>query len=80
METEKLLHGMDLMLMLIDIIERDGLRSFCRKHSLDPGNVSNVLNLKKPMQPAIANALGFVEVKRYMPTDRFHRQFFNKGE
>jgi len=75
MEAEKLLHGADLMLMLIDAVERDGLRAFCRKHYLDPGNVSNVLNLNKPMQPAIANALGYIEVKRYMATDRFHQQF-----
>jgi hypothetical protein len=45
--------------------EKDGLRSFCRKHDLDPGNVSNIINGNKDMIDSVAIALGYRPVRMY---------------
>lgn len=50
---------------LVQTVNKTGLREFCRQHDLDPGNVSNVANLKKPMQAGIAKALGYEQVTVY---------------
>lgn len=62
-----LLSDDDLLFQLEHVTRREGLRSFCRSHQLDAGNVSNVLARKRPMQKSIAQALGYKKVNGYVP-------------
>ena len=39
--------------------KKQGLRKFCRKHDLDPGNVSKIISGGRPMSQAVAKVLGF---------------------
>jgi len=50
---------------LREACKREGLREFCRKHSLDPGNVSNVCRGKRRMQKKMAEALGWTQRMMY---------------
>ena len=43
----------------------NGLRKFCRKHDLDPGNVSKIINGERPMSQAVAECLGYKHVVRW---------------
>jgi|GEM_PF-6245052 len=65
MSEENILSAIDLLLQLKEKCDAAGLREFCRQNELDPGNVSNVLHLRKPMQPSIIRVLGYEEVKMY---------------
>ena len=57
--------GLTILSVLKNTTKKHGLRKWCREHDLDPGNVSNIINLKKPMQRKVANALGFIPVTYY---------------
>jgi hypothetical protein len=39
------------------IEEAGGLRAFCREHDIDHGLVSRIVNGKKPLAPAILDAI-----------------------
>ena len=67
MSANRELNEEDLRLLLEKIVEVNGLRNFCAWAGIDPGNASKIINRKKPMQKKIANTLGFIEVKRYVP-------------
>lgn len=69
MDEPALLSPSRLVFLLTHRVRREGLRAFSRAHDLDPGNVSAVLNLRKPMQRKIARALGYDEVKAYRPLE-----------
>ena len=67
MSEPKTINVAELFIILHKEINKHGLRQFCRKHNLNPGNVSNVASLNRPMQPSIAKALGYETVTRYEP-------------
>lgn len=54
-----------IRLHLKEKCEEVGLREFCRKNDLDAGNVSKVINGKKPMQEKIAKSIGFRKITIY---------------
>lgn len=50
-------------------VQIEGLRPFCRRNNLNPGNVCNILSRKRPMQRKVAKAIGFVERTVYVMED-----------
>lgn len=42
--------------------EKEGLRVFCRKYDLDPGNVSNIINGKRVVTMTIGRIFGYEPV------------------
>ncbi len=53
---------------------KNGLRVFCRKHNLNAGNVSKIINKKRNMIDSVASALGYK--KRII----YERKQANKGQ
>ena len=39
--------------------EEIGLREYCRRHQLDAGNLSNILNENKSLTQQVANSVGY---------------------
>lgn len=50
---------------LEQLCKEQGLRRFCKKHELDPGNVSNIINGNKAMIESVARALGYEPIAMY---------------
>lgn len=65
MSEKVLLSESMVKFLLIEKIEEKGLRAFCREHNLDAGNVSNVVNGKRKVQKAMAEAIGLEEITMY---------------
>ena len=57
--------ALTILSILKNTIKKHGLRKWCRQHDLDPGNVSNIASMKKPIQRKVVNALGFEQVTFY---------------
>lgn len=62
---DNLVDAESIRLMLEEVCKRDGLREFSRRHKLDPGNVSNMINNGKPIGVSVASALGFSPVRAF---------------
>ena len=43
-----------------------GLRKFCRKHDLDHGNVSKIINGNRPMTEKVAAVMGYTPVLKWL--------------
>lgn len=51
--------------LLAHEVKENGLCTWCKRHHLDPGNVSNILSGRKRMHHQVAIALGFKPVTYY---------------